>query len=123
MTDTVFFLTPPVGLEPHTDFDIDHVADSGSLFALQATTDPSVRLFAVDPADVVPDYSPVISGAQADLLGLNSPDDAVLFVIARAGEDGVGVNLLAPIVVNRHTGAAAQVILDDSGYSVRALLS
>jgi len=123
MTDTVTFVTPPLGLGEHTQFELDQVADSGSLFSLSALTDPNTRLFVVNPGDVLPDYEPAITGAQADALGIQSADDAVLFVIARLADDGLGVNLLAPIVVNRHTGAAAQVILDGQGYPVRALLS
>jgi len=122
MTDTVTFVTPPLGLGPHTDFELDHVADSATLFSLQALTDPDLRLFVINPGDIVDDYKPVISGAQAEALGIADADDAVLFVIARLAEDGIGVNLLAPIVVNRHTGAAAQLILEGQGYPVRHLL-
>ncbi len=33
------------------------------------------------------------------------------------------MNLLGPIVVNRHTHEAAQIVLPTSGYSVRAPLA
>lgn len=122
MTDTVTFVSPPPGLAPHTEFELGAVADSASLFSLSALTDPSVRLYVVNPGDVVPDYAPVISGSQADALALEDPSDAVLFVVARVADDGVGVNLLAPVVVNSRTGAAAQLILEGQDFPVRALL-
>src|SRR5690606_24993532 len=103
MTDTVTFVNPPLGLGAHTDFELGHVAGSDSLFSLQSLADENLRLFVVNPGDIIPDYEPVISGAQAQQLGIADAEDAVLFVIARMADDGLGVNLLAPIVVNRHT--------------------
>ncbi len=118
----VRFVTPPPGLAPHTAFTLDPVSGSGGLFAMRSVDDPDVRLFVVDPGAVVPDYAPVLSDAQATGLGLGSPDEAQLLVVARMSDDGVGVNLLAPVVVNRRTGDAAQVILEGQDLPVRALL-
>lgn len=123
MSAVLRFVTPPPGLAPHTSFLLEPVRDSGGLFALRATDDPSVRLFLVDPGDVVPDYAPVLSDAQAQQLGLESSDDAQLLVVARMTEEGVGVNLLAPVVMNRRTGDAAQVILEGQDLPVRAILA
>lgn len=118
----VAFLAPPPGLAPHVDFSLDPVAGADGLFALTAVSDPAVRLFAVDPAAVVPDYAPVLSDAQADELGLRVAEDAQLLVVARMTEEGMGVNLLAPVVINTRTGEAAQVILEGQDLPVRALL-
>lgn len=123
MSATLRFATPPPGLTPHTAFDLEPVAESGGLFALRAVDDPAVRLFVVDPRDVAPDYAPVLSDAQAAQLGLTTAGDAQLLVVARMTEEGVGVNLLAPVVFNRRTGDAAQVILEGQDLPVRALLA
>lgn len=117
------FVTPPPGLAPHVDFSLDAIDGADALYALTAIADPDVRLFAVDPASVMPDYAPVLSDEQVDALGLRTPDDAIVLVVARMTDEGIGVNLLAPVVVNTHTGAAAQVILDNQDLPVRALLS
>ena len=123
MSAAVRFVAPPPGLAPHTSFTLDPVSGSGGLFALRSVDDPAVRLFVVDPGAVVPDYAPVLSDAQASGLGLRSADDAQLLVVARMTEEGVGVNLLAPVVLNRRTGDAAQVILEGQDLPVRALLA
>ncbi|MCR2793239.1 flagellar assembly protein FliW [Microbacterium sp. zg.Y625] len=123
MSAAVRFVAPPPGLAPHTTFTLDPVSESGGLFALRAVQDPDVRLFVLDPGAVVPDYAPVLSDSQATGLGLRSSDDAQLFVVAHMTDEGVGVNLLAPVVLNRHTGDAAQVILEGQDLPVRALLA
>jgi len=118
----VAFLAPPPGLAPHLAFALDRIDGADGLFALTAVDDPDVRLFAVDPAVVVPDYAPVLSDAQADDLGLRTAEEAQLLVVARMTDEGMGVNLLAPVVINTRTGEAAQVILEGQDLPVRALL-
>ena len=44
-------------------------------------------------------------------------------VTLRDRADESTMNLLGPIVVNRHTHEAAQVVLPSAGYSVRAPLA
>lgn len=123
MTAALAFVTPPPGLAPHTSFTLDTVDGADGLFALSAVDDRGVRMFVVDPAAVALDYAPVLTDAQVADLGLRSPDDAQLLVVARLTDEGIGVNLLAPVVVNRPTGVAAQVILEGQDLPVRALLA
>jgi flagellar assembly factor FliW len=118
----VAFIAPPPGLAPHTDFDLSPVDGAEGLFALSAREDADLRLFLVDPRTVLADYAPELTDEQASQLALAEPDDALLLVVANPGSDGVHVNLLAPVVVNTATGAAAQVILDGQDYPVRAPL-
>jgi len=118
------FVTPPPGLDPHTDFALSPLDGAEGLFSLRAASDPELRMFLVDPR-LVPlgrDYAPVLTDAQADDLSLTSPEDALVLVVANPGADGVHVNLLAPVVVNTTTGSAAQVILEGQDLPVRAPL-
>ncbi|SDQ50144.1 flagellar assembly protein FliW [Microbacterium sp. cf332] len=117
------FVTPPPGLAPHTSFSLDEIEGAGGLYALTAATDPAVRLFALDPSVVVDDYAPVISDGHVADLGLAGPEDARVLVVARMTDEGIGVNLLAPVVINRRTGVAAQVILEGQDLPVRAVLA
>lgn len=121
--ESLDFVVSPPGLAPHTAFALETVDEAGGLFAMTARDDAAVRLFLVDPAAVVADYAPVISDEQVDALDLAGPEEARVLVVARMTEDGVGVNLLAPVVVNRRTGTAAQVILEGQDLPVRRLLA
>jgi flagellar assembly factor FliW len=116
------FVAPPPGLAPHTDFALAPVDGAEGLFAMESVRDAALRLFLVDPHSVVRGYEPVLTDAQTDELALTSPEDAMVLVVVRPGDAGVTVNLMAPVVINRTTGAASQVILEDQDYPLRAPL-
>ncbi|PRA81932.1 flagellar assembly protein FliW [Microbacterium sp. MYb66] len=122
MTAALSFLAPPPGLAPHVDFALAPVDGADGLFSMRAVQDPELRLYLVDPQTVLSEYAPILTDEQADGLALGSPDDALILVVAHPAADGVSVNLLAPVIVNRTTGAASQVILEDQDYPLRAPL-
>ncbi|HEV7688395.1 MAG TPA: flagellar assembly protein FliW [Acidimicrobiia bacterium] len=76
------------------------------------------------PGLFFPDYAPEIDDDTADRLELKSADDALLLVIVTVGDPVAAstANLLGPIVVNRHTRAAAQAVLGNSGYATSEAL-
>lgn len=122
MSTALRFTAPPPGLDPHTDFTLSVVEGADGLFALRARDDEALRLYLVDPASVASDYAPELTDAQAADLALTSPDDAMLLVVARPADDGVTVNLMAPVVINRTSGVASQVILEGQDLPLRAPL-
>lgn len=122
MTAALTFLAPPPGLAPHVDFALAPVDGADGLFAMRAVDDPELRLYLVDPRSVRSEYAPILTDEQAEALALGSADDALILVVAHPAADGVSVNLLAPVIVNRRTGAASQVILEDQDYPLRAPL-
>ena len=122
MSAALTFVEPPPGLAPHVEFTLAPVDGSDGLFTLRAADDSGLRLYLVDPQTVREEYAPTLTDEQTVALALESPDDALLLVVAHPSADGVSVNLLAPVVVNRSTGAAAQVILEGQDYPLRASL-
>ena len=122
MSAALTFLAPPPGLAPHVDFDLAPVDGADGLFAMRAARDADLRLYLVDPRTVLDEYAPILTDEQADGRALGSPDDALILVVAHPSSEGVSVNLLAPVIVNRTTGAASQVILEDQDYPLRAPL-
>lgn len=122
MTAALTFLAPPPGLAPHVEFALAPVDGADGLFAMRAVEDADLRLYLVDPRSVLTEYAPILTDEQADALALGSADDALILVVAHPSAEGVSVNLLAPVIVNRTTGAASQVILEDQDYPLRAPL-
>ncbi|WP_426622070.1 flagellar assembly protein FliW [Microbacterium sp. As-52] len=122
MTAALTFLAPPPGLAPHVNFALAPVDGSDGLFSMRAVDDSALRLYLVDPRSVLSEYAPTLTDEQAEGLALGSPDDALILVVAHPSAEGVSVNLLAPVIVNRTTGAASQVILEDQDYPLRAPL-
>lgn len=122
MSATLSFIAPPPGFEPSLEFSFTAVDDAVGLFTLAALDGDSRRVFVLDAAIYLPEYTPSLSPAQSESLGLASGDDARVYVVANPAESGTTVNLLAPIVVNAATNAAAQVILDDRDWPLQAPL-
>lgn len=123
MTAILTFVSAPPGLAPLTDFILDNVNDAAGLYALHAAADPGIRLYVLDAAVYLPWYTPEITDEQGTTLGLTAPEEAMVLVVANAGEAGTTANLMAPIVVNINTGDCAQVILEGQDWPLRAELT
>lgn len=123
MTASLAFITPPAGLAPLIRFTLNEVPGAEGLYSLRAVDNSAIRLFVLDAAIYLPDYSPEISDEYSRALDLHTPEDAMVLVVANPGEHGTRMNLLAPIVVNVHSGDCAQVILDDQDWPLQAELS
>ncbi|MFE7843704.1 flagellar assembly protein FliW [Microbacterium sp. NPDC057407] len=123
----VQFVSPLPGLGAHTSFTLDRIDGAEGLFALRSTRG-DVRLFVIDPASAgygLADeggYRPSLTAGVRAQVGATDASEVRLFVVANPAEDGVFLNLRAPILIHRDTGRAAQVILDDQAYPIRALL-
>jgi flagellar assembly factor FliW len=61
---------------------------------------------------VFPDYEPEIDSATAERLELEGSEDALMLAVVTLGDTvaDATLNLLGPIVVNRHTNRAAQAV-------------
>ncbi|MDH6237291.1 flagellar assembly protein FliW [Cryobacterium sp. CG_9.6] len=123
MTATLTFVTPPPGLAPLTDFTLNMVEGANGLYSLQAVPNPSTRLYVLDAAVYLPEYTPYISAEQSGSLSITEPTDALVLVVVNPGEGTTTVNLMAPIVVNATTGVCAQLILEGQDWPLRAELS
>jgi flagellar assembly factor FliW len=79
---------------------------------LQVKDDPSLAFIVINPFLVAPDYQPDLPQTDVDFLGLEDPDDALLFNIVTLNKDGSAtVNLKGPIVINRHSLTGKQVVV------------
>ena len=101
----------------------DDVQDS-PFFVLRNLDDPDLEFVVVPPVVFFPDYAPELDDDTVDRLGITSAEDALVLVIVTLGGDpsAATVNLLGPIVINRHTLDAVQTVLVSSEYEVRTPL-
>ena len=102
---------------------LNGVSGADGPYSLRAFEGGAIRLLVLDVFLDVPDYSPEISNEQCLAIDLHTAEDAVVLVVANPGEAGTRKNLLAPIVVNMHTGACAQVILENQDWPLQAELA
>lgn len=107
------FTTPPPGFAPLTEFDLTAVDGAAGLYTLRDTAGADLRLFLLDPAVYVPEYAPSIGDEDLTALGASEPAELDVYVVANIADGTPIVNLLAPIVVNRSSAAATQLILEE----------
>ena len=112
---------------PHVhDFQLKPWGPPGSPYLLLTSVDDSdVGFVVVPPWVFYPDYEFELDAGTAERLALAASEDAVVFAVVtlRDRPEESTLNLLGPIVVNRFTHEAAQVVLPSAGYSVRAPLA
>lgn len=78
---------------------------------LQMLEGPGHSFLVLPPSSVVPDYAPELTDEDVAFLGLQNPSDAVVLNIVTLRANGSSsVNLKGPIVFNRRTCVAKQVI-------------
>ena len=117
------FIAPPPGLEPLREFELAAVGGAAGLYTLQAVERPEIRIFAIDAGLHLPGYSPELPDDRAADLGVSHADEVLALVIVNPSPEGSTVNLLAPVLINRATGDALQLVLDDESFPVRAELA
>jgi flagellar assembly factor FliW len=92
------------------------------LYELRSLERPEVRFMMAVPGAYFSDYEIELDDQQCAELGLVDSGDALVLVMLTVGRDAASTtaNLLAPVVINARTRAAAQVILTGSDWPVRA---
>lgn len=91
---------------------------------LQSLDDEALRFVVVPPEVFFPDYAPVLGDDDVARLGLTDAADAIVVVVVSLGErpQDATANLLGPVVINRHTLVAAQVVLNGQDLPARKAL-
>jgi flagellar assembly factor FliW len=110
-----------LGFEQVKDFRLVANPAEEPFLWLQATRAPNLSFLLISPFVVAPTYQPDIASDDAQSLGIGEPGDALLFnIVTLRGPSSATVNLKGPIVLNRHTRVARQVVLNNAAnYSVQ----
>jgi len=100
-------------------------AGESPLYELRSLERDNVRFMVAAPSAFFSDYDIELDDQECGELGLTTAEDALVLVVLTVGRDAASTtaNLLAPIVINARTRAAAQVILTGSDWPVRAPLA
>ena len=98
--------------------------DEGPFSVLKSLEDPNLEFVVVPPIVFHPDYEPELDDTTAERLELTTADDAIVLGVVTVGDSlsASTINLLGPIVINRHTNRAMQAVLANSGYDARTPL-
>lgn len=101
-----------IGFPEHARGEIFHFAEQLPFQWLRLHGPTLLHFVVIDPLSVVPDYAPELYDEDAKALGIVDAADAVVFSIVTVRDQGdTTINLVGPIIANRHTGAARQVVI------------
>ena len=104
------------------DLDPEAAGEEPVLFELRSLEDPAVRFLVAAPAAFFPEYGFELEESDCAALDLGDEADALVLVLLTVGAASAPTtaNLLAPVVVNARTRAAAQIILAGTDWPVQA---
>lgn len=112
-----------VGFPEHRRGEIFHLADQLPFQWLRLHGPDPLHFVVIEPSGLVADYAPELFDDDAQALGIASGEDAQVYniVTVRDGPTTTAtVNLVGPVIINRHTGVARQVVVVNHGlYSAR----
>jgi flagellar assembly factor FliW len=114
---------PMPGFPAYRQFVLVRLNDDGLLYAFTSIDDPSLRFLVAPPEPFFPDYAPEIENEVFAALNTKDPDRLLVMVVITAGVNETTANLLAPIIVDRDSQRAIQVVLTGSGMPVRAVMN
>lgn len=89
---------------------------------LQSLATPELAFLMTDPFVFFPDYTFELDDANMEKLGVESMDDILVCTLISIPATGIAdmtTNLLAPVVINRHSKEARQVVLERTHYTTK----
>ena len=97
------------------------VETQNSFVWLQSLDDPKIALPTADPYLIFEDYDPKLPAYAAAALEINDPGEFTLLcvVVVTENAEDMTMNLFAPVVINLRTRKGRQIVLENSGFSVR----
>jgi len=93
-----------IGFEHLRQYKLFHEEGKSTVYYLQSTEDPDVRLPLVTPASCKVDFRIELSDEEESRLQIESADDVVVVVTVSDNQDepeaGITANFMAPIIIN-----------------------
>lgn len=110
-----------LGFEDIHDFVLLDFEAGSPFYWLQAETIPEIAFLIIDPRLILPEYTLEADPKDLATLEIKEADEMLLFSIVTLHDDPskTTVNLLGPIIINKKTHLAKQVITLNDAYSVR----
>ena len=108
-----------IGLSHLRNFDVTPAKDAWPFVTLHALGEDELNFLAMEPQNIIPDYNLELNDYDAEILGLTDSRDALIYNIVTVhptAKNYVTANLVAPLVINRRTLVAKQVILTNSEF-------
>jgi len=105
-----------IGFPDSHNFELLYEPDQLPFRWLRLLGQEELHFVVMEPGGIIPDYQPELFDEDAAYLGIQDPADAlVLNIVTVTHTEPVTatVNLIGPIIINRRTGLAKQVVLSN----------
>ena len=120
--DVVRFADGIPAFEDEHEFVVLPYEEGTPYMFLQSMMTPELAFLMTDPFVFFPDYSFELDDENMDKLEIKTMDDVLvctLISVPRSGVADMTTNLLAPVVINRHTMQARQIVLEKTQYTTK----
>lgn len=110
-----------LGFEENDRFVIIPFDKESPLSFLQSINEPSLAFIVINPMEFYSDYEPDIPDEDLKEIGVIGPEQVVLATLVTIPEKAqdMTTNLMAPIVLNKDSKKAKQVILQNQNYTTK----
>jgi flagellar assembly factor FliW len=119
--DILTFQAGIPGFEQNKSFVLVQVPEYLPFEWLVCVDGTHLRFALINPLLFMPDYEPSITKEQLRELGIEKPEDVLLYSIVTIRENPAEstANLVGPVVINRTKRLGKQIIIDDDRYSTQ----
>ena len=120
--DVVRFADGIPAFEDEHEFVVLPYEEGTPYMFLQSMMTPELAFLMTDPFVFFPDYSFELDDENMEKLEIKTMDDVLvctLISIPRSGVADMTTNRLAPVVINRHTMQAKQIVLEKTQYTTK----
>jgi flagellar assembly factor FliW len=116
----VFFPKGLFGFEHYTEFAIFN-AEQPPFYYFQSLENKDICFILLDPFLFRPDYEADIAQEEMNVIGIQEPERAAVFVIATIPDGGgaITANFQGPLVINEETKRGCQIVLTDPRWKTR----
>lgn len=105
-----------IGFQEATRFELLINEEEAPFMWIRCMDRHELGFVVIEPSQILSDYDIELSDDDVNFLGINAPEDAILFNIVTLKDNSIEsatVNLIGPIVLNRHSLVAKQVIVSN----------
>src|SRR3954463_1501964 len=111
--DVLTFVDGLIGMEDCQRWVLLGDSENAALAWLQSLERPEVALGVVSPRRFVPDYQVRVARREIQPLGLQDPSEAQILAIVSHSDNGLALNLKAPLVIHVAERLGRQIVARD----------
>lgn len=108
-----------LGFPKQQRYALVQTGEGSGFYWLQSVDTEELAFVVCDPRLFVADYQVPVKKEELQAIGVDSPDDAQVFIIVNKVGDLLTGNFQGPLVVNVKNRGARQLVLSDKRYSTR----